>query len=214
MYARLITQHSAATSAERCVNVNPTLLARPVSAFVCSPVRGLFIRRVHAELLEIFHYAPDTGIFTRKRRTAACNFVGEQMTGVGSCGYVEFCINFQTYRAHRLAWLYVNGRWPVFNIDHINGAPLDNRLVNLRDVSQKVNTQNRMRARANSASGLIGANKRGARYRAIIGINSGLRHLGTFDTAAEAHAAYLAAKKELHPEAALSGCVHVPQLIA
>jgi hypothetical protein len=51
----LIPQSLTPTSAQSGVNVYPFLLARWVSAFVCSPVRGLFIRRVfHASTVTFF----------------------------------------------------------------------------------------------------------------------------------------------------------------
>jgi hypothetical protein len=45
--------------------------------------------------------------------------------------------------AHRMAWLLYHGKLPVHGIDHINGDPGDNRLCNLRDVTQSVNMLNR-----------------------------------------------------------------------
>lgn len=43
---------------------------------------------------------------------------------------------------HRLAWFLVYGYWPEI-IDHINRDTLDNRIVNLRDVSIRLNQHNR-----------------------------------------------------------------------
>lgn len=43
----------------------------------------------------------------------------------------------------RLCWLVQTGDWPKHTIDHINKDPLDNRWVNLRDVPQKINNQNK-----------------------------------------------------------------------
>ena len=44
---------------------------------------------------------------------------------------------------HRLVWALVYGRFPK-QIDHLNGIKTDNRLVNLREVSQSENDQNRL----------------------------------------------------------------------
>jgi hypothetical protein len=37
--------------------------------------------------------------------------------------------------AHRLVWLYVHGRHPTREIDHVNGNPTDDRIANLRQCS-------------------------------------------------------------------------------
>jgi hypothetical protein len=45
---------------------------------------------------------------------------------------------------HRIIWSHVNGPIPSnMVIDHINGDTHDNRIVNLRLVTQKINCQNR-----------------------------------------------------------------------
>ena len=43
------------------------------------------------------------------------------------------------YRAHRVIWALVHGEWPEGQIDHINGVRDDNRLENLRVVTNQDN---------------------------------------------------------------------------
>jgi hypothetical protein len=105
------------------------------------------------------------------------------------------------YRAHRLAWLYVHDVWPDDQIDHINGCRDDNRIANLREVTNAQNMQNLHRPHSRNTSGYLGVHfvRERNRWGAQIRDNGRKRNLGHFATAEEASAAYLAAKRELHP---------------
>jgi hypothetical protein len=108
------------------------------------------------------------------------------------------------YRAHRLAMLYVNKQWPDDMVDHINGIKHDNRFSNLRIVNRSGNAQNQRRARAGNQSGVLGAQKHGkSGWRSTIVINGEATRLGTFRSPEEAHHAYLAAKRGIHPMCAI-----------
>lgn len=84
------------------------------------------------ELKEYLHYDPLTGDFnwTIGKRGLKVNSKAGSMNDQG---YVIIRINNIRYRAHRLAWLYVYGHFPINEIDHINGVRSDNRIENLRD---------------------------------------------------------------------------------
>lgn len=109
-------------------------------------------------------------------------------------------VNRKRYMAHRVAWLLHYGKPPTGVIDHINGDGMDNRISNLRDVSQQVNQQNRRSPQINSGSGLIGASlhKMTGKWMAQIKTPEGQKYLGLFPTAEAAHAAYVNAKRQLH----------------
>lgn len=100
--------------------------------------------------------------------------------------------------AHQLAWLLSHDEWPPRNIDHIDMDRANNRLSNLRLATPSQNGANRGRQKNNS-SGLKGVawNKGAKRWRAQIKANGKRRHLGYFDTAEEAHAAYQEAAASL-----------------
>lgn len=149
-------------------------------------------------LREVVDYNPETGVLTRKVRLAQRHRVGDRADMFWPhMGYWRLSIDSRRYLAHRCAWLYVHGRWPEHNIDHINGNPADNRIANLRDVPQMVNVQNQRTSRA--ASGLIGAQRfADGVWRARIKVNGKYRHIGLYDTPEEAHRAYIAAKRKLH----------------
>lgn len=150
-----------------------------------------------SRLREALAYNPDTGVFTWRVRASKNTHIGE-IAGCSrpSNGYIRISLDGGTYYAHRLAWRYAYGRWPKGQIDHINGVRTDNRISNLRDVTSAVNNHNSTRKAANSA-GYTGVRMTPkGRYVATIC----RKHLGVFDTPAQAHAAYLAAKQEYLPE--------------
>lgn len=87
-------------------------------------------------------YDPATGLFRWIERPNQKIIVGSIAGHVGRKGYIYVTIDKRKYAAHRLAWLYVNGEWPKEQIDHINRVKDDNRISNLRDVSDAENKLN------------------------------------------------------------------------
>lgn len=85
------------------------------------------------------------------------------------------------------------------SVDHINGNGLDNRRSNLRVCTHMQNMQNR-KMHSNNSSGLKGAYKEGRRWVSRISAFGKKHELGMFDTAAEAHSAYIEAAHRLHGE--------------
>lgn len=150
-------------------------------------------------LRELFHYNPDTGIFTRRVKT--CNSIPID-SPVGSLnkkdGYLRVKIDFRSYSLHRLAWLYTYGSFPVEMVDHRNGIGTDNRIANLREVTRAGNLQNQRKAQRNSRSGLLGVYPNSGKWRAVISTNGVSKALGNFETKELAYEAYLAAKRVMH----------------
>lgn len=154
-----------------------------------------------ALLRELLHYDPETGVFTRKVRTSNRIAVGDVAGTLRPDGYTKISVLNKSYLAHRLAWLYVHGEWPKDQVDHRNGIRTDNRIANLRDLSGTLNQQNQRAAHSrNKSSGLLGASwdKRKGKWVAQISSTRTSRHIGYFETAKEAAAAYLEAKRRLH----------------
>ena len=141
------------------------------------------------ELKNILDYNQNTGVFVWKISTAKCIKVGDVTGTLTKYGYISITIN-KKYFAHRLAWLYVYGEFPKHTIDHINGDKSDNRIENLRDVSQRENCQNKKIHRNGKLLGCY-FNKRDKRWQAQIYINSECKYLGKFKTEIEAHERYL-----------------------
>ena len=65
-------------------------------------------------------------------------------------GYVVIRYAGKGYKAHRLAWLHVYGRWPNGPLDHINRLKNDNRIENLRETDDALNQHNVVATRARS----------------------------------------------------------------
>jgi len=160
---------------------------------------------------ELLTYNPDTGkLFWKERSTKYfknskkgakswnARWAGkEALTAItrrksGQISRLDGQILTKKYYAHRIAWLIYYGEWPKNQIDHINQDPIDNRIKNLRDVTNAENGKNQ-RLHSNNTSGYIGVSfykhKRYKKYRARIRINTILKHLGYYDTAEEAAAA-------------------------
>lgn len=86
-------------------------------------------------------------------------------------------------RAHRAAFLYVLGSWPEEEVDHINGIRDDNRWINLRPASPKVNRRNTGLRKDNQSGEVgVGFHRKRNQWRARIS----KRHLGWFKTKQEA----------------------------
>lgn len=153
----------------------------------------------HKELTDRLNYDPTTGIFTWKQDGYNRVVKAGDVAGFDKCnGYWQLCLNKVKYNAHRVAWFYVHGEWPENDIDHINGNRGDNRIDNLRSVTRSVNLQNLRGPRKIGTSGYLGVTQKGSRFLAQIGANGKHYGLGRFDTAEQAHQAYLAAKRKLH----------------
>jgi len=153
-----------------------------------------------ARLVEILDYNCITGMFAWKISPARNIFQGDNAGYIQKeKGYLVITIDGAPYMAHRLAWLYAHGRWPLLEIDHIDGNKANNAISNLRDVSRGVNCQNlRSAPQRNTTSKLLGAYPSGKRWRARITINQKIASLGTFATKEDAHSAYLDAKRIHH----------------
>lgn len=58
-------------------------------------------------------------------------------------GYVRINFLREHYMEHRLIWLYHYGVMPTGQLDHINQDPSDNRIENLREVTNRENNLNK-----------------------------------------------------------------------
>lgn len=145
-------------------------------------------------------YIPETGEFFWK--IGVRGSTKEKLAGGKSDGYTIIRIDKKNYKSHRLAWLFVHGVWPSFEIDHINGVRSDNRLCNIRDVSRCVNAQNlieSMPKRSKDAPLGVSWHRAAKKWRAMIWDGSKNIYLGLFEDADIAHMEYVKAKRLMHP---------------
>jgi hypothetical protein len=153
-----------------------------------------------SRLREVLQYYPSTGVFRWRITRGPKAPEGAKAGTAQNRGYVAIMVDQQLYLAHRLAWLYTHGDWPVGTIDHKNGIRTDNRIRNLRDVSLQANLHNQTAAYQSNKTGLRGVSfePRSNKWYSRIRVNGKNLMLGYFRTAEEAHAAYVAAKTIHH----------------
>ena len=152
-------------------------------------------------LKELLVYDPETGLFTWKVSPAASVKIGDTAGSLNSPRYCQIRIEGYAYLAHRLVWLYVHGNFPSAQIDHINGGKNDNRLANLRLATGRQNQAN-IGVGPRNSSGFKGVcwKKQAQKWYAYGSLNGKPKHLGRFDTAEAASAAYEAFAKSYHGE--------------
>jgi HNH endonuclease len=175
---------------------------------------------------ELLSYDPETGELRWKPRagsrgTRAGKFAGSvQQPGHGRTQpYLYVYVDGRHYRAHRLVWLIVHGRWPAEQIDHINRNGLDNRLSNLREADQSQNNCNRPPQHTKQLAGIKGVYARPRKgwtaYQAIVMLNGKNVWSRTFHTLTEAVEQYRLAASRYHGEyssALLSGAKSLAML--
>lgn len=145
-------------------------------------------------LKDLLSYNPESGLFTR---------LNKKQSPIGKTkdryGHLNITVDGKRYKAHRLAWLYLYGEFPIGFIDHINGVSDDNRCVNLRVVTNTQNLQNQ-KIRSTNTSGYKGVswNKQRLKWKAECCANYITTVIGYFDTPEEASKAYNAFAKVAH----------------
>jgi hypothetical protein len=145
-------------------------------------------------LRQVASYDPKTGRFTWLQARRKCS-PGAEAGNVEKNRYVRIKIDYCLYYAHRLAWLYMTGAWPENQIDHKNNNKSDNRWENLREATQKQNSQN-WPAKLTGRIG-VSMHKRSGLWRARIRIDGVEHSLGYFKTVEAAASAREAAETRL-----------------
>lgn len=144
----------------------------------------------------IFLYDPLTGKFYWRHRPSLTKQLNARDAGQ-EAGYptgknkwgIE--IDGIPYLAHRLAWLYVTGTWPIDILDHEDRNGRNNKWSNLREANHSQNAQNRKRDVRNK-SGYKGVywHKKHQKWCVSITENYKQKHVGLFTNLLDARDAY------------------------
>lgn len=155
-------------------------------------------------LNEIAKYCEETGEFYSLVQRGKVS-KGDVLGRIRDDWYIVIGIDNHSYLAHRLVRFLFDGEWPSGDVDHWDRDTSNNREWNLRHATRGQNLTNAKKPKHNT-SGFKGVSwhSRSHRWRAEISVNRERRHLGLFDTAEEAHAAYFAAARELRGDFARS----------
>lgn len=160
-------------------------------------------KELYEECHKRFSYDAESGLLTRKVSSRGRNAKAGNVVGcVNSRGYLLVWVMSKSFRVHRIIWLMSTGEMPKDQIDHINGNPLDNRLVNLREATHAENQKNRGKQH-NNKIGYKGVSSKGSSknpYLAKITLNGKQIYIGYFPTPELAHQAYCVKTKELNGE--------------
>ncbi len=140
------------------------------------------------ELRSLLDYDPLTGVFLWKVSRGGTVRAGEPAGSYSVNGYRKIIVAGRSYRAHRLAWLYVYGEWPADQIDHINRVKDDNRIANLRVVSNGENRANTAPNKKNKVGQKHVTPVRDC-YRVLVRRNKRNHHVGYFKSVEDAVAA-------------------------
>lgn len=127
--------------------------------------------------------------------------------------YLKISLKGKSYFAHRLVFLYMYGAWPRDEVDHVNGQPWDNRLINLRPATRAQNCWN-VGPRLTDGRRFKGVyfDKKAQRWKAQIQAN-GIKYTipGVYRTEHEAAQAYRAFSLVLHGQFHRTSKVNSPR---
>lgn len=136
-----------------------------------------------------FYYEVLSGNFIRRSQSGSAK-IGDIAGTYEGPGYRKIRIKGKWYKVHRLAFMYMLGRWPVEEVDHINRIKWDNRWINLREAGRSLNTSS-IGTRKDSKTGITGVSfcKMSDKFKAYINSNGKRYYLGSFDKLEDAVAA-------------------------
>ena len=167
-----------------------------------SKYKTKFTDEITQEVLkEHLNYCPITGIFTWRKSEAVFVKEGDIAGCKDNKGYIIITLYNKNYKAHRLAFLYMDGFMPEldYDIDHADRNPSNNVWDNLRLATKTENRRNMASTRGNTGIKGVHKLKGSEKYRANIRFNS-KTVVRTFNTLEEATVWVQDVRKVLHGE--------------
>lgn len=137
------------------------------------------------QIQEYLSYNKDTGDVIAIKKSGPRSKIGQILGTMNPMGYLTIGFNKKTYKLHRVAWYLHYSKWPEGVLDHINGDKTDNRIENLRDVTQRINTQN-----TKKFNGGVIYRPKANKWEAAAKIKTKRIYLGLFQSKLEAQQAY------------------------
>jgi hypothetical protein len=118
-----------------------------------------------------------------------------------SRGYLQINFNGRLYKCHRLAFLYINGVFPVNEVDHIDNNKLNNRWSNLRECTRGENNYN-YGLSSHNTSGVKGVSwhKGKEKWQARINVAGKSIYLGSYKELQEAKQVVRDYRTKVHGE--------------
>ena len=134
------------------------------------------------QLKEVLQYDPIRGAFTWRVDKGPRAKLGTVAGSISkSTGYLAIGIDGKVYLAHRLAFLYMTGKWPKVQCDHENRRRWDCRWENLREATRSQNLRNTgPRKRNVTHEKNITWNPERERYRVVLRVNGKNKRFGDF----------------------------------
>lgn len=154
---------------------------------VQNPSKKVKPKITQKRLKELLHYDPDTGLFQWKVRLSNSTKIGDIAGAKDGHGYIGISIGRRSYNASRLAFLYMKGYFPEYDVDHRNRIRDDNKWENLRHATRSCNTRNCSISKRNK-SGVTGVHwhNQTKRWASSIRIMYKNKHLGEFENLRDA----------------------------
>ena len=151
---------------------------------------------------ELLDYSKETGKFIWKVQRQ-CVKQGTIAGSLSKLGYIKIVIDGKSYLAHRLAFLYETGSFPVNFVDHINGVTFDNRWYNLRNATRSENIQNSITAPRGLPRNVFFYGEKKNPYRVVIYHHGKSHSYGYFSSLEDASNTATEIRKKLHGEFAV-----------
>lgn len=154
-------------------------------------------RLTQKRLRELLKYYPISGLFVWIKKRAGKAKKGVVAGSLHSTGYVHIKVDGKTYKAHRLAFLYMLGFFPFPETDHKNRIKDDNRWINIRAAGRSCNVIN-SGIRKDNTTGVCGVFwcNRSKKWTTQITVKKKRKHVGYFDSFFNAVKARYAAEKK------------------